>query len=353
MILTMRSVLGDEPAGGISMVWGFAGAMADRGHEVHLLHTDVLGPAVSSVDEVTWFELHPDIQHHFVRAEGLPTIEGSDFHFVQLPRPKEDYGLPMIWLQGWGVFPHAYERAFLRAPFPKLCVSRYLRDVAVAEGVRPHQAVYVPQAIRHDQFRITRPIEDRPRKVSMLYYPGEGNGDGKGADLGLEVITDARAEVPDLEAVLFGVLPAPPDLPDWVSYHHLPDERHLVDDVYNASSIFLNPSPSEGFGLVGVEAMACGCALVTADSGGPRDYADHGDTALVAGVRDRAGMTEQILRLLRDDELRIGIADRGAARARTYTWERSALELETFLLEYGADPERYRQLEDIAFVTES
>jgi glycosyltransferase involved in cell wall biosynthesis len=344
MIITMMSVLGDEPTGGVMLVWGFAGAMAARGHEVHVMHTDWLGPAIAGLDEAPWFDFDPRVHHHFSRAEGEPDIPGSEFHILLAGRPKVDRGLPLVWVQGWGAFPPWFERAVISSPFPKLCVSRYLHSVALTVGARPHQAVHIPQAIRDECFEAARPIEGRPPRLAMLYHPAEL----KGGAVGLEVARRARQQVPGLEIVMYGVLPRPDEIPEWVDYHHKPDPSVLVDDIYSGSRVFLNPSQTEGFGLTGVEAMACGCAVVTTDCGGPRDYVEPEVTGLVAPVDDVDALTAHVVRLLRDEPTRVELARRGRELASSYRWERSALELERFLLAYQADPDHFRQPEEIA-----
>ncbi len=225
---------------------------------------------------------------------------------------------------------------------PKIAVSSYLREVAVAHGVRPEQVVHVPLAFRQDKFRLTRPLEGRPPRVAMMYFPAEM----KGPEVGLEALRQAKARVPELEAVVFGVLESPPEGLDWVSYRRLPSQDELVHDLYNGSRLFLSSSAREGFGLPGLEAMACGCALVTTDSGGPRDYAIDGVTARVAPVGDTAGLADRVVELVGDEAGRLELAQRGLAKAAEFTWTASAAALEAFLVRYQSSPDAFQQAED-------
>ena len=57
---------------------------------------------------------------------------------------------------------------------------------------------------------------------------------------------------------------------------------------YNRCDVFVFASRSEGFGLPPLEAMACGCAVVTTDCGGVRDYVEPGRNArMVASAEPR------------------------------------------------------------------
>ncbi len=71
-----------------------------------------------------------------------------------------------------------------------------------------------------------------------------------------------------------------------------PDPERLVSDIYDRSRVFVQASHYEGFGFTAVEGMACGAALVTTDNGGSRDYAFHGETALVVPPGDVDGLAE-------------------------------------------------------------
>ena len=84
-----------------------------------------------------------------------------------------------------------------------------------------------------------------------------------------------------------------------------PDE--LVE-LYNQHSIFINASHTEGFGLTIAEAMACGCAVATTDSGGCRDFAIHNQTALLSPVQDPEQLAENIMILLKSRAYREKLA---------------------------------------------
>ena len=99
--------------------------------------------------------------------------------------------------------------------------------------------------------------------------------------------------------------------------------------------------------------MACGCALVTTDNGGSRDYAVDGETALVVPPGDAAGLAAAAERLLRDDAARARLAGAGAELVRRrFDWDNTAALLEPHLEAYVADPGRYQQPPVDAFAGE-
>jgi glycosyltransferase involved in cell wall biosynthesis len=81
-----------------------------------------------------------------------------------------------------------------------------------------------------------------------------------------------------------------------------------------ASDIMVNASAPEPFGLVIVEAMAAGCAVVAVASGGPRDIIEDGISGVLCATREPRELAEAIQRLLDDVGLRRDIGR--AARAR-------------------------------------
>jgi glycosyltransferase involved in cell wall biosynthesis len=155
----------------------------------------------------------------------------------------------------------------------------------------------------------------------------------KGAADGIRALELVREMSPEIRAVLFGVFPRPKWLPRWIEYRCDPPQEELVGSVYNRSSIYMSPSWTEGFGLPSAEAMACGCALVSTDSGGVRDFAEHGNTALLSPPKHPEELAKNILRLLEHDELRIRLANAGHECIQKFTWERSGALLEQAIID--------------------
>jgi glycosyltransferase involved in cell wall biosynthesis len=81
-----------------------------------------------------------------------------------------------------------------------------------------------------------------------------------------------------------------------------------------ASDVVVNASEPEPFGLVVVEAMASGCAVVALSKGGPRDVIEHGQTGLLCPSREPRVLAEAIVSLVNSDELRARLGH--AARVR-------------------------------------
>ena len=85
----------------------------------------------------------------------------------------------------------------------------------------------------------------------------------------------------------------------------------------------------EPFGIVPLEAMACGVPVVAAAVGGLRDtVVDHG-TGLHVPPRDPEAIASALAMLLRNRSLRAELGNAGKVRARTrYSWDRVAAETE-------------------------
>jgi glycosyltransferase involved in cell wall biosynthesis len=77
--------------------------------------------------------------------------------------------------------------------------------------------------------------------------------------------------------------------------------------------------------------MACGAALVSTDNGGVRAYADDGKTALLSPPKDPVKLADNALKLLRNNNLRIHIAQRGHDHIQQFTWDRATDALEEVL----------------------
>ncbi|URW76206.1 glycosyltransferase family 1 protein [Sphingomonas donggukensis] len=86
--------------------------------------------------------------------------------------------------------------------------------------------------------------------------------------------------------------------------------------------IFFNPSVTETFGNVTLEAMACAVPVVAARATGAVDLIEEGVTGHLVPPRDVAAYADAIERLVRDDATRRAMGAAGHARAATYQWDR-------------------------------
>lgn len=121
------------------------------------------------------------------------------------------------------------------------------------------------------------------------------------------------------------------DGPDRKSLEHLVSNRNLNQNVtfigsvpnhdvpvyLNKANIAVMPSivsrdgDQEGLGLVAVEAMGCGCAVVASDLPAVRDVITDGITGIMAKPASSDSLAESIIKLLVDDDLAESIARQG------------------------------------------
>jgi glycosyltransferase involved in cell wall biosynthesis len=212
-----------------------------------------------------------------------------------------------------------------RLPLRKIVISTWLRDVMRERFERDAEVLVTPvdPALFH---RVPVPVTTSRPRVLMLHheYAWKGVADG------LAAVARAKAQVPGLWLVGFGVKP-PRERLAYDEFHANPPQATLAA-LYSGCDVYLCPSWDEGLGMPAMEAMACGAALVTYDNGGCRDYARDGETALVVPRRDATALATALARLATDAALRARISAAGLAHVTTaFDWDRAVGRLAALL----------------------
>lgn len=106
-----------------------------------------------------------------------------------------------------------------------------------------------------------------------------------------------------------------------------PQPHHILSTYYRAADVVVVPSRSESFGLVALEAAACGTPVVASAVGGLLTLVDDGLTGYLVAGRDPSHFAQRIASILNDPALAASMSVRAAERARRYTWSFAAARL--------------------------
>lgn len=110
-------------------------------------------------------------------------------------------------------------------------------------------------------------------------------------------------------------------------------------DVYRAADIVAVPSYSESFGLVALEAQACGTPVVAAAVGGLPTAVANGRTGLTVDGHDPREWARVLRSLLDDDELRLTMSRAAPVHAAEFSWDSTA---DGLLASYAGTMAAYR-----------
>jgi glycosyltransferase involved in cell wall biosynthesis len=174
-----------------------------------------------------------------------------------------------------------------------------------------------------------------PAKRDMSWRRGQGYADDdtvllffgrlvkeKGLDIFEAVVEELRRRGHATRPLIVGAGPAGEEMAnrigDAVFTGHV-EGRALARAVASAD-ILINPSTTEAFGNVNLEAMASGVTLVSADAPAARALIDHGKTGLLVEPRDIADYANAVEALINDPARRRGLADAALQASRAYRW---------------------------------
>ncbi|MCC6623215.1 MAG: glycosyltransferase family 4 protein [Deltaproteobacteria bacterium] len=211
--------------------------------------------------------------------------------------------------------------AALRAAHEVWPVSAYTGDALARRGVRPERIAVIHNCL-DPRRALVEPVEppDAPPRFLAVSRLGTGERD-KGVDrliaafaradlpagAGLDVVGDGD-DRPRLEA-----LARASGAGDRVVFHGRVDDAE-VDRLMDAARAFALPSRVEGFGLVFVEAMARGRAVIAARATAVPEVVADGETGLLVDFEDEQALVAALERLGRDRALAAGLGRAGRLR---------------------------------------
>ncbi|MGI8765839.1 MAG: glycosyltransferase family 4 protein [Gemmatimonadaceae bacterium] len=114
--------------------------------------------------------------------------------------------------------------------------------------------------------------------------------------------------------------------------------------LYERAACFVFPSTYEGFGLPALEAMYCGCPVIAARAASIPETC--GDAAIYFDPRDPVDLAQKIRHVMCDVAVHDQLSREGFARAREFSWPKSALTLAQVIRETADDPSGSHPIDD-------
>ena len=203
--------------------------------------------------------------------------------------------------------------------------------------------VVIPNGINIDEFDIGHSKEECREKLGLpledeiILFLG-GLSPHKGPDVLLKAMPKIIKEVPDAKLVLVGSGGMREELEGlckkigvkkYVKFAGFVGDTFKKALYYRSADVFTLPSTMlEIFGIVNLEAMACGVPIVASKIGGVPDVVKDGENGLLVQPRDSGALADAIIYLLENEDVRERMGKNGRVKVENYSWDKIAEETE-------------------------
>ena len=195
-------------------------------------------------------------------------------------------------------------------------------------------AVLIPNGVDCAAFADAEPFDGWPGPGKALFFLGRLDEPRKGLDILLAALPAIAQQNPDVRVLLAGpgdeadiVKKLPADVADRLTFLGLVSEEDKVR-AFHSADVYVAPNTGgESFGIVLLEAMASGTAVVASDLEAFRRVLDGGATGRLFTNGDPDSLAQQVNDLLAHDRERLDLAAAGRDRAWLYDWGRVTREI--------------------------
>jgi phosphatidylinositol alpha-mannosyltransferase len=221
----------------------------------------------------------------------------------------------------------------------KKCLPRLQGKIAVSEPAKsfiahhlPARYDIIPNGIDTERFSLgtKRPdLDDGKLNILFVGRPEKR----KGLDVLLRAYAMVKTEMPESRLIVVGA-----GVKGGNKYKTLSDELDIKDIIYTgfvpnselpsyyrSADIFCAPAINgESFGIILLEAMACGVPVIASKVPGYASVLSHEKEGLLVEPGDKDSLARAILELARDGLLRAEMGKNGLVKAEKYSWEHVA-----------------------------
>lgn len=195
-------------------------------------------------------------------------------------------------------------------------------------------AVLIPNGVDCANFADAAPFEGWPGPGRALFFLGRLDEPRKGLPVLLNALPAVVERYPELRVLIAGpgdsediVKKLPPELADRLTFLGLVSEDDKVR-AFHSADIYVAPNTGgESFGIVLLEAMASGTAVVASDLEAFRRVLDNGRAGTHFRNGDSADLARAVCQVLADDAARERTNEIARQRAWLYDWGRVTREI--------------------------
>ena len=259
--------------------------------------------------------IHDLIHQHF-RMDRATTLNPLTYKLKQLGYNK--------------VFKNAIAKAV------KILVpSSYVKNLLTQEWrIQNEKIVVTYEAVDHKILSISKlkisESMDAVKKIGIrppfIFYVGNAHPH-KNVEGLIKAFLQLKEKYPDLSLVLSGHdhyfwqrVKKENKYPGIIYTGYITDEELVA--FYKNASCFVMPSFEEGFGIPLLEAMACGCPVVSSNAGALEEVG--GDAAVYFDPSDLGDMVDKIDKVLSNGNLTNELIKKGQKRVKFFSWEKLA-----------------------------
>lgn len=254
---------------------------------------------------------------------------------LKLINPGARYIVAAHGTEVWQPLPKLRRLGLLRASIVTSPSEFTAAKMIEAQKIDSARVVIVPWAIDPQLLKRNGHASHTPRqlpagKILLTVGRMDASEQLKGIDDVIRVLPSLMKKVPGTSYVIVGDGDDRPRLQRLAEEMKVEKQVHFIGSpgdqelmrYYDACDIFVMPSRQEGFGLVFLEAMACGKPVIGGSYGGATDVVVDNVTGFLVSHGDVSSLEDRLVRLLQDEELcrRMGEAGRGRVKE-NYTFE--------------------------------
>ncbi|HEX8169369.1 MAG TPA: glycosyltransferase family 1 protein [Thermoanaerobaculia bacterium] len=313
--------IGDYGIG--TYIRGLVGGLLEIGEDELVAFTSANAELPDGVERVIVDAPHYSIRELFAVGRAADRARLDVFHAPHYVVPHTS--VPIVVTIHDLIHLHQPQRNPLARPYARFMVRRAVRRAARVLTVSEAVARQLERELGARDVRVTPNAADArltPGGARRRYFLFAGNDKPhKNADALVRAFARVHRERPDVTLVLAGGAFRRFDGIAGVSTLGFISDDELRE-LYREAMAVVVPSREEGFGLPALEAMASGAPVITSADAALVELT--GDAALHADANDEQSLAAAMLRVADDEALRASMSARGTARARAFTWRRSA-----------------------------
>ncbi|KGX89281.1 glycosyltransferase family 4 protein [Pontibacillus marinus] len=315
-------------SGGVKVIFEHVNRLKKLGVKVSI---------VSHFEKPTWYPIEADyiqVPFDLELAKGIPDCEVIVATYWDHIQACVETGIaPVVYFEQ-GDF-HLFEYKTMNATLKKFIQKQYELPefiYTVSESTAQYideiynrKAKVIHNAI--DETVFSDQVEKFKAVKPYLIMVGAESAKFKGIKDILEayqIIKDT-----DLQLDLYWITPEEPsgEMKNKVTKYFVQPNQETIAQLYRGASVYVSASHYESFSLPPLEAMACGCPVITTNNKGVLEYAVHEENSLISEMKNPQDIASKLKRILGEQPLRDKIIQNGLVTARKFSWDQIMAEV--------------------------